>query len=82
MRVSLGFVVVVLLGNSLRGDGRPTNKNRGAGNSAAETTGGAVAVKAHSASLAASGERLFDLNCSMCHGKEGAGDGDLAVDIN
>lgn len=36
--------------------------------------------KASPASLAA-GKKTYSMDCEMCHGKEGAGDGDLAADM-
>jgi mono/diheme cytochrome c family protein len=38
-------------------------------------------VKTSPASLA-SGKKKYGQDCAMCHGKEGAGDGDLAGDMN
>jgi mono/diheme cytochrome c family protein len=37
-------------------------------------------VKATAESLAL-GKRFYGTDCEMCHGKEGAGDGDLAVEL-
>jgi mono/diheme cytochrome c family protein len=38
-------------------------------------------VKSSPASIA-SGKKKFSQDCAMCHGKEGAGDGDLAEDMH
>jgi mono/diheme cytochrome c family protein len=37
-------------------------------------------VKATPSSIAA-GQKAYGFDCAMCHGKEGAGDGDLAADM-
>jgi mono/diheme cytochrome c family protein len=82
MRVLLGFVVAVLLWQQPSAETKKPTEDKTAvqATSAAETTGGAVAVKATPASLA-SGKKIYSTDCLMCHGKEGAGDGDLAVDM-
>jgi mono/diheme cytochrome c family protein len=82
MRLLLGCVVAVLLWQQPSADTKKPTEDKTAvqAPSAAETTGGSVAVKATPASLA-SGKKIYSTDCLMCHGKEGAGDGDLAVDM-
>ena len=50
----------------------------------AKSAGGAAKpvnpVKATPTSIAA-GQKAYGFDCAMCHGKEGAGDGDLAADM-
>jgi mono/diheme cytochrome c family protein len=84
MRMLLGCVVAVLLWQQPSAETKkPTeDKTAGQAQSAGETAGagGAVAGKASPASLA-SGKKIYATDCLMCHGKEGGGDGDLAVDM-
>jgi len=60
---------------------KPAEDKSGQAQGAGGDTGkGANPVKATPESLAA-GKKTFGLDCAMCHGKEGAGDGDLATDM-
>jgi len=47
----------------------------------AETSKQVNPVKATPSSIAA-GKKSYTYDCAMCHGKEGAGDGDLAGDMH
>jgi cytochrome c len=49
--------------------------------STSETAKQANPVKATPSSIA-SGRKSYSYDCAMCHGKEGAGDGDLAGDMH
>jgi mono/diheme cytochrome c family protein len=82
MRMMIGFVVAVLLWQQPSAETKkPTeDKTAGQAQSAGDTAGAGAAVKASPASLA-SGKKIYSTDCLMCHGKEGGGDGDLAVDM-
>lgn len=57
-------------------DEKPAAEKKAAGD-AAKTVN---PVKATPESIAA-GKKSYAMDCAMCHGKEGAGDGDLAADM-
>lgn len=82
MRVVIGIMVAVLLWQQPSAETKkPTeDKTPGQAQNAGETAAPANAVKATPASLA-SGKKIYSTDCLMCHGKEGAGDGDLAADM-
>ena len=81
MRVVIGCVVAALLWQQPSADSKkPAEEKSGQAQSAGETPAPGNAVKATPASLAA-GKKIYGTDCAMCHGKEGAGDGDLAVDM-
>jgi len=82
MRVVIGFVMAVLLWQQPSADTKKPADDKSAGQtqSAGESAGAGNAVKATPASLA-SGKKIYATDCLMCHGKEGGGDGDLAVDM-
>ncbi len=82
MRVVIGCVVAALLWQQPSAETKKPAEDKSAGQaqSAGETAGSGSAVKATPASLA-SGKKIYATDCLMCHGKEGAGDGDLAVDM-
>ena len=50
-------------------------------NSTSETAKQVNPVKPTPSSIA-SGKKSYTYDCAMCHGKEGAGDGDLATDMH
>jgi mono/diheme cytochrome c family protein len=78
----MGFVVAVLLWQQPSAETKkPTeDKTAGQAQSASDTANAGAAGKASPASLA-SGKKIYSTDCLMCHGKEGGGDGDLAVDM-
>ncbi|HTZ33946.1 MAG TPA: c-type cytochrome [Methylomirabilota bacterium] len=82
MRVVLACIVAVWLWQTPSADTKKSTDNSSAGQ--AETAGTTAAPggagKATPASVA-SGKKIYATDCLMCHGKEGAGDGDLAVDM-
>lgn len=83
MRVVLACVVVVWLWQTPSTDSKKSSDNPGA---APAQGGGAVAksgnpVAATPESLAA-GKKTYGLDCAMCHGSGGAGDGDLASSMS
>jgi mono/diheme cytochrome c family protein len=81
MRVVMACVVAVLLWQAPSSDSKkPAEKPAGQAQTAGETAGSGSVGKATPASLA-SGKKIYATDCLMCHGKEGAGDGDLAADM-
>jgi mono/diheme cytochrome c family protein len=82
MRVILGIVVAVWLWQQPSAETKKPaeEKSAGATQSMGETAAPGSAAKATPASLA-SGKKIYATDCLMCHGKEGAGDGDLAADM-
>jgi|SRR6516164_8137170 mono/diheme cytochrome c family protein len=82
MRVILGCVLLAVLwqepsAETKKPEDKSSGQTQGAGGNAAKS---ANPVKATPESLAA-GKKTFGLDCAMCHGKDGAGDGDLAADM-
>ena len=82
MRVVLGCVLLAVLWQEPSSEPKKPAEEKPAGQ--AQGAGGAAKsggpVKATAESLA-SGKKWFQMDCAMCHGKEGAGDGDLAADM-
>jgi len=82
MRVVLGFVLLAVLWQEPSSEPKKPAEEKPAGQ--AQSAGGATKsgnpVKATPESLAA-GKKWFQMDCAMCHGKGGAGDGDLAADM-
>ena len=79
MRLVMLCVVAVWLWQAPSAETKKSNENQSAGHA---QEGGAVAksgnpVAATAESLAA-GKKTFGMDCAMCHGSAGAGDGDLA----
>jgi mono/diheme cytochrome c family protein len=82
MRIVLGCVLAVVV---WQGGSQETQKPAEE-KSAAESKGAADAVKLVNPVKAtpdsvALGKKVYGTDCAMCHGKAGAGDGDLAVDM-
>jgi len=83
MRVVMLWVVAVWLWQAPSADTKKPAENQNAGQA---QTAGATAksgnpVAATPDSLAA-GKKTFGLDCAMCHGSMGAGDGDLASSMS
>lgn len=83
MKVTLACVFLLLpLHVSPQEPQKPTEEKSAAeSKSAAETTKQVNPVKPTPSSIA-SGKKSYTYDCAMCHGKEGAGDGDLAGDMH
>ena|SRR5215469_5420948 len=81
MRVIMGCVLLAMLwqGPSTETKKPPEDKS-GQAQGAGDAAKGTNPVKATAESLAA-GKKTFGMDCAMCHGKEGAGDGDLVADM-
>ena len=81
MRVLVGCVLLAALWQEPStetkkpAEDKPTGQAQGAGGTAKSNP-----VKATAESLTA-GKKIYGMDCEMCHGKEGAGDGDLAADM-
>ena len=79
MRVVMFCLVAVWLWQAPSTETKKSNENQSSGHT---QEGGAVAksgnpVAATAESLAA-GKKTYGMDCAMCHGNAGAGDGDLA----
>jgi mono/diheme cytochrome c family protein len=83
MKVTLGCVLLLLpLHASPQEPQKPTEeKSPTESKSTSETAKQANPVKATRSSIA-SEKKSYSYDCAMCHGKEGAGDGDLAGDMH
>ena len=81
MRVVMGCVVVWLLWQQPSTETKKPSEDKSAGQ--AQGGGGETAKSGGTASTAslAAGKKTYKLDCAMCHGNEGAGDGDLAADM-
>lgn len=80
MRVVMGCVVVWLLWQQPSAETKKPAEDKSAGQ--AQSTGEtAKSGGTASAASLASGKKTYKLDCAMCHGNEGAGDGDLAADM-
>lgn len=82
MRVVLGCVLLAVLWQEPSSEPKKPAEDKSAGQ--AQSAGGSAKsgnpVAATPESLAA-GKKIYGLDCEMCHGKQGAGDGDLAADM-
>jgi len=79
MRVMLGCVLLALLWQEPSTETKKPAEEKAAGQ-AQGTSGAKNPVKPTPESLTA-GKKIYMVDCEMCHGKEGAGDGDLAADM-
>ena len=81
MRVILGCVLLAVFWQEPStetkkpAEDKPAGQAQGAGGPAKSNP-----IKATAESLAA-GKKIYGMDCEMCHGKEGAGDGDVAADM-
>lgn len=81
MRVLIGCVLLAALWQEPSAEtkkpaeDKPVGQAQGAGG-----TGKSNPIKPTPESLTA-GKKIYGMDCEMCHGKEGAGDGDLAADM-
>lgn len=82
MKALVGCVLLVVLWQEPSSETKKPAEDKSAGQ--AQNVGGSAnsgnPVKATPESLAA-GKKTYGLDCEMCHGKQGAGDGDLAADM-
>lgn len=81
MRLVLGCVLLAMLWQEPSSEPKKPAEDKSAGH--AQGTGGTKAgtpVAVTPESLAA-GKKIYSTDCEMCHGKQGAGDGDLAADM-
>jgi len=69
--------VAMVVGQGLLQDAPKTTEGKADAGEAAKLVN---PVKSTAVSLA-SGKKTYGTDCAMCHGKAGAGDGDLAVDM-
>ena len=74
--VACGVLGMVSQEAQKAGDEKPASESKSAG----ETGKMANPVKVTAESMA-TGKKAFGIDCAMCHGKEGAGNGELAVDM-
>ena len=83
MKVTLACVfLLLLLPASPQEPKKPAEEKSAAeSKSTSETAKQVNPVKSTPSSIA-SGKKSYTYDCAMCHGKEGAGDGDLASDMH
>ena len=83
MKVTLACVLLLLpLQASPQEPNKPTEeKSTAESKSKSETAKQVNPVQSTPTSIA-SGKKSYSYDCAMCHGKEGAGDGDLAGDMH
>jgi mono/diheme cytochrome c family protein len=83
MKVTLACVFLLLpLNVSAQQPQQPTEEKPATeSKSSSETAKQVNPVKSTPSSIA-SGKKSYTYDCAMCHGKEGAGDGDLAGDMH
>ena len=79
MRVVVLFALAVWLWQGPSAETKKSSESQPAGQASASAAGGKSdnPVAATPDSLAA-GKKVYSLDCAMCHGSAGAGDGDLA----
>lgn len=83
MRVVLACVLVVSLWQAPSTDTKKSSENPNAGPAqVAGATGAAKNPVAATAESVAAGKKTFGMDCAMCHGSAGAGDGDLASSMS
>jgi mono/diheme cytochrome c family protein len=82
MRVAMGCVLLAVLWQEPSSDTKKPADDKSAGQAqpAGDAAKSGNPAKATPESLAA-GKKRYSTDCEMCHGKEGAGDGDLAADM-
>jgi mono/diheme cytochrome c family protein len=81
MRVIILVVCGVLWLSVCQQEKKPGEEKSGAEKNAEDTSKLVNPVKVSSESLA-QGKKVYGFDCAMCHGKEGAGDGDLAESMH
>jgi len=82
MRVVLACIVVVWLWQA-PSDSKKAPENQNAGlPPASEAAGPSKNPVAATAESVAAGKKTYGLDCAMCHGAGGAGDGDLASSMS
>jgi mono/diheme cytochrome c family protein len=83
MKVTLGCVLLLLpLQASPQEPNKPTEEKSTAESRSKSDTAKQVNPVPSTPSSIASGKKSYSYDCAMCHGKEGAGDGDLAGDMH
>ena len=83
MKVTLAFVLLLLpLHVSTQEPQKPTEEKSAAESKSTSETAKQVNPVKPTPSSIASGKKSYTYDCAMCHGKEGAGDGDLAGDMH
>jgi mono/diheme cytochrome c family protein len=83
MKVRLACVFLLLpLHASPQEPKKPTEEKSAAESKSASETAKQVNPVKPTPSSIASGKKSYTYDCAMCHGKEGAGDGDLAGDMH
>lgn len=81
MRLVLGCVLLAVLWQEPSSEPKKPAEDKSAGQAqGAGGTKSGTPVAATPESLAA-GKKIYLTDCEMCHGKQGAGDGDLAADM-
>jgi mono/diheme cytochrome c family protein len=82
MKFILAGVLALAVGHGIRQEpSKPAAENGAAGETkAADAVKLANPTKATAESIAL-GKKAYGTDCAMCHGKTGAGDGDLAADM-
>jgi len=82
MRVILGCLLLAVLWQEPSTETKKPTEDKSAGQG--QGAGGAAKsgnpIKPTPDSLTA-GKKIYGMDCEMCHGKEGGGDGDLAADM-
>jgi len=81
MRVIILVVCGVLWLSVCQQEKKPGEEKSGAEKNAEDTSKLVNPVKVSPESLA-QGKKVYGFDCAMCHGKEGAGDGDLAESMH
>jgi mono/diheme cytochrome c family protein len=83
MKVTLACVFLLLpLHASPQEPQKPTEEKSAAESKSTSETAKQVNPVKPTPSSIASGKKSYTYDCAMCHGKEGAGDGDLAGDMH
>jgi hypothetical protein len=83
MKVTLACVLLLLpLQASPQEPNKPTEEKSTAESKSKAETAKQVNPVLPTPSSIASGKKSYSYDCAMCHGKEGAGDGDLAGDMH
>ena len=83
MKVTLACVLLLLpLQASPQEPNKPTEEKSTAESKSKSETAKQVNPVPSTPNSIASGKKSYTYDCAMCHGKEGAGDGDLARDIH
>ncbi len=81
MRVLLGCVLMAVLWQQPSAQTKKLTEDKSTEQAqAAEPAKAGNPVKPTPESLTA-GKKIYSMDCEMCHGKEGGGDGDLAADM-